>query len=217
MPDRTSSPSSENASQEEDGHRENKASWETDGFREERRQGPRAGQSDELAPLPFSSEGSRVGNDRADPEDGRMTNLRVLPAPVKPRPSKAPSACASSRKASVGWRRLPPRARRRTRPEPTLRTWRTFATGASGWIGTGSRPPPKHRPLPWGPRRRPQPRDPGATAGRHRLSPQGGRLRVARVGGRRPAPEDLEGHRQREDPPAGWDASAYGPRPEVYY
>ena len=68
MPDRTSSPSSENASQEEDDHRENKAFRKTNGFREEQGQGPRAGQSDELAPPPFSSEGSRVGTDRADPE-----------------------------------------------------------------------------------------------------------------------------------------------------
>lgn len=69
MPDRTSSPSSENASQEEDGPRKNKASQETDGYREKRGQGPRAGQSDELAPPPFSPEGSRVGTDRTDRED----------------------------------------------------------------------------------------------------------------------------------------------------
>ncbi|MCS4051348.1 site-specific integrase [Salinibacter ruber] len=67
MPDQTSSQSSDNASQEEEG------SPEDDGFRDERGQEPRAGQSGELAPPPLSSEDSQIGKDRSDTGDSPDT------------------------------------------------------------------------------------------------------------------------------------------------
>jgi hypothetical protein len=64
--------------------------------------------------------------------------LRTPPARAqKPAPRRAPSACASCKRALAAWRTLPPRPRRRTRSGPTPPTSRTSATGARNTNASG--------------------------------------------------------------------------------
>ena len=74
MPEQTSSPSSdspssENASQEDGGPRENEDSRETGGSREENGQEPHPGQSSELAPPPLSEIGQNEPSPGGGPDE----------------------------------------------------------------------------------------------------------------------------------------------------